>query len=1041
MTRLAQTWAAVRYRRSQSLVLVIVSALVTTCAVFAPLFVRTLEQGLLQAGLVERDVADTTVVVRAVRTAQDPTVTPDELRAVMPEEATRWFHDGVGMTTADTRVQPRAGMQTSPLRLVARQDSCDHVEMVSGSCPSVPGEVLVSAADAAKWGWSEGTRFEVADPSASPATPSDAVAPVPLTVTGVYRVVPDPNYWLRTVVDGKSGFLIAEGVNNVAAIDDFLTGQETFDTGWAQASASLEFPLDRETVTLTTVPQIRDSLQGLDRVSESVTVASPVPDIVATVVAGRSIVRTLVPLLLAQLALLAVTVLALMAHAAVEQRRPEIALARLRGRSRDGGGRVVKAELSLTVLLGAPLGIALALAVSDLVRRTVMPAGVPFELRWPVGAAAALAVVGSLLAVHAVSRPVLREPVGALLRRVPPQASKGLRLLDVVVVVVAALGVVAVVSGDVEGPTALLTPMLLALAVGLLGAALLRRLAARAGQRALASGRLATGLAALSLARRPALRNVLVVVTAACALATFAANAVLVGSYNRTSRAQLETGAPAVITTDTTSPAALAAAVDGLEEAQRQQATPVVIIRPRDPSAVPTLLARPAELSRIGYAVPTVGIDELTPPVAPSIQLEDGEITGTLTWELDEFRTGDEPVGKAPPSSTGIPGGDLSIDPAPVQIGITVSTPDGEFLDRDLAQVPQSSSGTSQVSAPVLCPQGCRLAGLWVRGTDPWAEHVTGRAVLSALTLGGQPLELGGEDRWLPAQAGPEGGTQELSGAGDELVIDFDTTGRRVFSPVADVPSPMPVILAGDPPADATEDGFTLIGLGGRPVASEAVATAEALPALGARGALADLDAQLKVGGAAPPGSELEVWLGSEDPQVLAAVEGSLTAAGIPVISTTTVEQATARYDASATGWGLLLGVFTGIMALLVAALVVGLVAVTSWRGVARDLAGLVVAGTPRAVVRSAVRREQLVTVVAGVLLGTACGVAGSLLALPLVPLFDRPAAIPAPDLTPAWGVIAATALGALDVVGGVALLAARGIMARAVPERLRESL
>lgn len=49
-------------------VLVVVSALVTTCAVFAPLFVRTFEQGLLQAGLQQRDVADTTVVVRAART-------------------------------------------------------------------------------------------------------------------------------------------------------------------------------------------------------------------------------------------------------------------------------------------------------------------------------------------------------------------------------------------------------------------------------------------------------------------------------------------------------------------------------------------------------------------------------------------------------------------------------------------------------------------------------------------------------------------------------------------------------------------------------------------------------------------------------------------------------------------------------------------------------------------------------------------------------------------------------------------------------------
>jgi hypothetical protein len=119
----------------------------------------------------------------------------------------------------------------------------------------------------------------------------------------------------------------------------------------------------------------------------------------------------------------------------------------------------------------------------------------------------------------------------------------------------------------------------------------------------------------------------------------------------------------------------------------------------------------------------------------------------------------------------------------------------------------------------------------------------------------------------------------------------------------------------------------------------------------------------------------------------------------------------------------------------------VGLVALTSWRGVARDLAGLLVAGIPRAVLRSALRREQLVTVVSGVALGTVCGVGGALLAMPLLPLFDSPAAVPAPDLTPAWAVIGATALCALLVVGGVAVLAARTVVARAVPERLRESL
>ena len=44
-------------------------------------------------------------------------------------------------------------------------------------------------------------------------------------------------------------------------------------------------------------------------------------------------------------------------------------------------------------------------------------------------------------------------------------------------------------------------------------------------------------------------------------------------------------------------------------------------------------------------------------------------------------------------------------------------------------------------------------------------------------------------------------------------------------------------------------------------------------------------------------------------------------------------------------------------------------------------------------------------------------------------------------DTTAAWMAIGATAVIAFAVVGGVALLAAREVVGRAVPERLRESL
>ena len=294
---------------------------------------------------------------------------------------------------------------------------------------------------------------------------------------------------------------------------------------------------------------------------------------------------------------------------------------------------------------------------------------------------------------------------------------------------------------------------------------------------------------------------------------------------------------------------------------------------------MPTLLARPAELSRIGYAVPD-HLAALTPPVVPSVELGDGTITGTLSWALSTFRSGEEPAGTAPQSPSGIPGGDLSVAPEPLEVGITVTTPDGKSLDRDLGEVAQTAKGQVPIDAKVLCPDGCRLAGLWLRGTDQFTDLIAGHLDLTDLELDGAPLDIGDGASWLPVETPTTEGTQELSGAGNDLGVEFTNTGRRVLSRWGDVPDPTPVVLAGPPPADADGDDFTLVGLGGRPVASRAVQHVDALPALTDHGALSDLDAQLRVGGEAGAGSALQVWLGTESPAVIREVSAALTAAG-----------------------------------------------------------------------------------------------------------------------------------------------------------------
>ena len=81
-------------------------------------------------------------------------------------------------------------------------------------------------------------------------------------------------------------------------------------------------------------------------------------------------------------------------------------------------------------------------------------------------APALVAAALSLAAVLLATRTATREPIVALLRRVPVRRHGwALGVADAIVVAVAAAGVLALVSGNLSGPLALATPALLALAV------------------------------------------------------------------------------------------------------------------------------------------------------------------------------------------------------------------------------------------------------------------------------------------------------------------------------------------------------------------------------------------------------------------------------------------------------------------------------------------------------------------------------------------------------------------------------------------------
>lgn len=1021
-------WAAIRYRRAQAAALMLLSALIATCAALAPLYTRALEQGLLRNAVFQAAPADTALTVKATRTPTSPDLALDRLAQVVPAEVRALHEPGIGTYNGQVDVQVFPNRPTAPLDLIYRDRMCDHVRITQGACPSGRGEIAVTAAEAAFWKWRPGKRFLVTERDA------DQTEPQALTIVGVYEQVPDDGYWMRLKLDGRSGGTIDGG--DTPALDSWITAANTFTGAWGQARLTMQYPLNRKLITLDDVPAAAAAIAQARADSGSVEVDSPMTALLGGIRDGQKQVRLVVPLLMAQLGLLAAVVLLSVAAAAVEQRRPEVALARLRGRSRDGARWLVVGELGLTVVLGLPLGLALAVGINESARRLLLPEGVPFEFPLSVILALVVAAAVALCAVWLAAQPVLSEPISSLLRRVAQaRASRRLPVVDIVIAALAVAGLAGLATSSEAGPLALMTPTLLSLAAGLVVAHLVVRAADSSGRRHVRRGRVGPALAAYQLARRPAVRKVLTIITVATALAVFAANAVTVADRNREARAQLEAGAPVTLLTDAVEPARLQRALAAVDP-EGTSVTPVAIVRPRDVGATPTLAVMPKGFAAVSYPPASQGplaLSSLAPPAVEPLQLNGTTLTLTASSTIE---------------AVAVRGPEGSFPPPTGELAVSVTMPDGQRLSRDLGVVPLAGGRAARLSAPLLCPSGCRLDGITFR-LHPPVPYIDasgqGSITLTGLSIDGRPLPVNTADVWQ-ASAEVAGAPDDYlrvgaQTGGDRLVLETHNTGVVLRLGYADVPTLVPAILSGPIPPGGTPQQFEASGINGIPTTMTRTQQVPAVPVLGAQGAVVNFETLARLGGRIPGAASLQAWLGTDSPAEVDRVRTALSASGINVLSVHRADEVKQGYDRSASGWGLQLALVTGVLALLMAALALIVVAATGWRSVARDFAAMRMAGVPLPVLRRAARSEQLVVVGVGVGVGAVSGLVGAHLAMPLIPLFNRAAPVPAPDLSPAWPAVAGASLVALGLLTVLGLLIARALGGRFTLGRIREFL
>jgi hypothetical protein len=747
-----------------------------------------------------------------------------------------------------------------------------------------------------------------------------------------------------------------------------------------------------------------------------------------------SLARTLIILPTVQLALLAIFVLYAVVAGTSSIQGPEVALAKLRGRRPRSVLLQGVLQPIVVLVLATPVAAFLAWLTVVLVRGHLL--GRPVDVTFPTSAVevAALAAAGGILATIVAARKIVVSPVAALLRRGGDSSgsSLGLALADAAAVTLALAGLVQLIAGGVldsghADPLSALAPTLIAVAAAVIVLRLLPYLGRAAVTSTRDSRRLAAFLAVRQIVRRPAGARVLLLVAVSIALATFAVTNWSVARSNREARALNQAGASTVLEV---TPAAgihdLRAAVDQADPSGQSMAAAVVRGPATSMLAVDT--KRFADVAAWSSDYSPLSLHDtlaaLTPTRPPAVSFTGDDLRFTVTMT------------RSPPR--------------PVTLSVGVTGVDHFKHNYDVAVV-HHGTGTYTQDVRPSCATTCRITSFALTPKqDLLADATHGsnvpRVVATVAAAAGhgplwQPVTGFSEPRrWRDdgqAIANVRAGSGSL-----RLELEQSSPGGPWATILAeDVPAHLPAILAsgtfGAYPGDSVHD-VSVEGLdtGTQPI--DGVAESVTLPELDRFGVMVDLGlAQQAM--AAGPGfqTDYQIWLSPSAPKDLAA---RLARLGITV--TKTIKSATYRAALDHTGPAFADGLFlvAAVAATLLAIGATVLGGVIAARRRAYELAALEAVGVAPRTLRRATAIEQGILLAAGLFVGLAAGIGGSMLALPTTPFFVDETIGPPTQHDLPIGLLAALVAGLAAVFLLTCFGVARLVLRQATAGRLREA-
>lgn len=916
----------------------------------------------------------------------------------------------------------------------SRTGICEHVRIVTGSCPTAAGQVLVSTSFAAAFGVHPGSVLatagfnnvtvtgEYAIPSSSVLTSS------PYWLTGTCTDFPFPHE-LPCAPNSQ-----ALGPSSRQRPDAMFTPESTFVS--AAGDATLLYILSPAGVRATDLGTITSAVNELltdpSLVEFNASAVSDIPQLTAQVTSAWGTFDVPVFLITCQVLVLAWLLLFLIGTDAAESRAGEVALAKLRGHGRLRTVGFGLSEPVLVFLLACPVGAAAGWAAAGGLRHLLLRPGTPVTLPWLAIAAAAAATLGGFAATTLAARRALVRPVTQQWQHASRTAAARGWVLDAILLTGAVAGLAELfiggyVSSTRAGSIALLVPGLLGLAAAVITSRLLPWLCQLLYETTRRRGGTGLFLAVRHIARRPGGTRTTIVLTAAFALATFAVAAVAVDVRNVDRVASAQVGADTVLTVQTQPGQDLGTVVDQVDPGGNRAVAVERLTGGAGNNQV-LLAVQPQRFARVaqwqaGYLKtdPASVSRALSPPTAPVVV----------------FPAAATAVRVQVSGATGLPS-DADLDIWVYESGIHSN--EGGQTPVDLGPV-HNGLLTAGLGG---CP-----CGVTMMSVDP--EAVPGGTVQGTFTMSGLAVLSGGNWTPLPApfasmtgwRTGPEFSSGCASTTSTALASPAGFAWSFTFSGPCDPaafrqnrPDPLPALVA-SPVTSGNTANFLATGLDGSALTVHPVALAATVPGAPASGIVVDLTYAQRAAYFVDNGLVAEeVWVA---PGALPVIKSRLAAAGISILGTTTIGETRALLLRQGPALASVLFLAAAIAAVLLAAGAAVLSLYQAGRQRRYEYAALIAGRVERRSVWSSVLIEQAVVLGFGAVAGVGAGLGSAALVLRNLPVFVTQPAAPALLSAPPAGQVLIWLLIALVLLAGAATLAAAALVRAVRPELLRE--